>query len=560
VLDALTCSARAWLANLNMRAHPRRSSRRALDMAFQASPDASALFDPAGRIVLWNKAFADLIAALGAQVRFGLTESALLDVLAADGLLAGDGLPAGDGAMDARSLGAPSSPADRPLGSTESALPDGRIVRVDRRLLSDGGVLAIVYDVTEQRLWSQAIQEAREKAEAESRAKSEILSHLSHELRTPLKGVLGMVQAIERDDLSWDQRVRIEVVHQSAGALLGTLDGILDLAKIEAGRTDLAVAAFDVVELILSVSARFTAAAVDKGLYLHVAMAPDAVGWWLGDAAKLRRVLAHLIDNGLKFTPTGGVNLEVVRDGGDLVFRVEDTGVGSGIGERVLDDFVQGDDSTGASFGCAGVGLSLCRAWVLEMGGVISAYGAPGRGACFTVRLSLDRTEAPDPVSTPARQPGTEGETPTGAAEAAPAEAESQILRVLAAEDNETNQLVLRALLQSMEVDLTVVENGCLALGAFAAEPFDLILMDIQMPEMNGLDAARAIRSLEREQGRTPTPIIALTANVMPDQVANYRAAGMDDCVAKPIELERLFNAMAAALDGQPGDGVEAAA
>ena len=524
-------------------AQSRLYSRRTLDVAFQAAPEGTVLFDPTGRLILWNKAFRALVDSMGAEVRFGLTERGLFDALAEGGR------------VDAASLSALISRSDRPLASTESSLPDGRILRIDRRLLGDGSLLAIVSDVTDQRRWAQDMEEARDKAEAANRAKSEFLANMSHELRTPLNGVLGMVQAMERGDLSAAQRVRAEVAHESARALLGTLDDILDLAKIEAGRTALVVEAFDLAQLVLSVSAGFTAAAVDKGVSLDVTVAPAAAGWWSGDAGKLRRVLAHLIDNSLKFTAAGGVKLDVACDGDGLAFRVEDTGIGFDplASDRLFDNFVQGDASTTRRFGGAGVGLSLCREWVQALGGVISADGAPGRGACFTVRLSLERAQAPAPETAAPVSSAAIGQT-------APAEAEERTLRVLAAEDNETNQLVLRSLLQTMEIDLKVVENGRLAVDTFAAEPFDLVLMDIQMPEMNGIDAARRIRAFEVEQGRPRTPIIALTANVMPDQVAEYRAAGMDDCVAKPIELERLFNAMAGALDGHPTEGLDAAA
>ncbi len=529
-------------------AQSRLTSRRTLDVAFQAAPEGTGLYDATGRLVLWNNAFRDLIASMGAEARFGVTEQALVDAITQAGR------------VDAASLAELVSREDRPLAPTEGSLPDGRILHVDRRLLGDGSVLTIVTDVTDQRRWAQAMEEARDKAEAASRAKSEFLANMSHELRTPLNGVLGMVQAMERDDLSTAQRVRVEVVHESARALLGTLDDILDLAKIEAGRMVLAAEAFDLAQLALSVCAGFTAAAVNRGLSLDVTVAPEAAGWWSGDAGKLRRVLAHLIDNGLKFTAVGGVKLDVARDGEGLVFRVQDTGIGIDpqMSDRLFDNFVQGDASPTRKFGGSGVGLSLCREWVQAMGGVISVDGQPGRGACFTIRLALDRTAAPQPAPIAAASPAA---APPEAVEAGgEAESQERALRVLAAEDNATNQLVLRSLLQTMEVDLTVVANGRLAVDAFAAEPFDLVLMDIQMPEMNGVDAARAIRALERDQARAPTPIIALTANVMPDQVAEYRAAGMNDCVAKPIELERLFNAMAAALDSPSNQDLEAAA
>ena len=540
--------------------HSRRSSLRTLETVFNSRPEGAALFDPTLRLVLWNTAYSEMIAAMGAELRYGMTKRALNQALADAGRL------------NPGQLAAFAAPADAPLSTTESVLPDGRIIELERRQLDDGSRLSICSDVTEQRRWAKTMEDARVKAEDASRAKSEFLANMSHELRTPLNGVIGMVQAVQQGDLSAEQRVRVEVVHESARSLLHTLDDVLDLAKIEGGRTGLTIETFELAGLALSVCGVFAAAAANKGLTLKVTVAPSVAGWWSGDAGKLRRLLGHLIDNGLKFTPAGGVTLDIVPSGGALSFQVRDTGIGfdPAQSERLFDSFVQGDASATRSFGGSGVGLSLCREWARAMGGVISAESQLGRGARFTVELPLERAEAPPepaakfelfPVEAPSRavagpEPAVAAQTVREPAAAPPVEAEEPPLRVLAAEDNETNQLVLRSLLQTMDVDLTVVANGRLAVEAFAAKPFDLVLMDIQMPEMNGVDATRAIRALEVEQGRAQTPIIALTANVMPDQQAEYRTVGMTDCVGKPIQLEVLFNAMALALNA----GLDAAA
>ena len=525
-----------------MEAHSRQSNHRTLDTVFQSSPQGMALFDPSGRMVLWNEAFGELLAAMGVEAAVGLSEADL-----------NDRVTNGDKAT-LEPLTPIRALIDGVPAETEARLTDGRILNIDRRMLDDGSHLSILADVTDQRRWAEAMEEARRKAEAANRAKSEFLANISHELRTPLNGVLGMVQVIERDELSPAQRVRTEVVHESACALLRALDDVLDLARIETGRTSLTIEPFDLLDLTLSVAGMFTSAAVNKGLKLDVAATPSAAGQWLGDGVKLRRLLNHLMDNAVKFTAAGSIRLDVSCEGEDLLFRVQDTGIGfdPAESERLFETFVQGDNSATRRFGGAGVGLSLCREWAHAMGGAISAEGKPGKGACFTLRLRLARAEAsaaPDaghvapPPAAPIQMQGgqMQGAEASGG--------EDRPLRVLAAEDNETNQLVLKSLLQTMDVDLTVAPNGRVAVERFEAEAFDLVLMDIQMPEMNGVDAARAIRAFERSRGQAQTPIIALTANVMADQVAEYRAVGMNDCVPKPIELERLFNAMAAALN-----------
>jgi len=533
-----------------LEARSRRTSHRTLEAVFQSTPEGAVLFDPVGRIVMWNTAFEALITDMGATIHAGDAKAVLFAAIDKAGWIGSEAFTR------------LRTPADDPLRTTEGPLPDGRILRIERRRLDDGSLLSLYADITEQRRASQAMEEARRKAEAANRAKSEFLANMSHELRTPLNGVLGMIQAIQRDDLAVPQRARLEVAHDSARALLVILDDILDLAKIEAGRNEVVAETFHVADLVLSICSAFSSAAVGKGLALTPQVSMSAGGWRHGDAGKLRRILGHLIDNGLKFTSVGGVKVDVSSADGLLTFRVKDTGIGLDPAQsaRLFDRFVQGDTSDTRQYGGSGLGLSLCREWTEAIGGTLSADGLPGKGACFTLRVPMPSAEAPvevpdeaaveqlpsEPVAEPVAAEPVSAEPSAAEAEGS----EERPLRVLAAEDNETNQLVLRSLLQAMQVDLTLVENGRVAVDAFARSPYDLVLMDIQMPEMNGVDAAKAIRAFETEQRRGHTPIIALTANVMPDQVAEYRAAGMDDCVAKPIELERLYNAMAGALSG----------
>ena len=392
---------------------------------------------------------------------------------------------------------------------------------------------------------SQALRTALEAAEAASRAKSSFLAVTSHEIRTPLNGVLGMAQAMENDALSPPQRDRIAVIRQSSEALLTLLNDILDLAKIEAGKLDLETAPFDLEAVIDSAMGAFSARAQEKGLTYGLEFDPTARGIYDGDADRLRQVIWNLVSNAVKFTEAGEVSVSVVASGAGIRLSVRDSGPGVAQDsvERLFDKFTQADASTTRKFGGAGLGLSICREIVEAMGGAITVLGHPDGGSVFTVDLPLARSASAAPAA-PAQ---------AAAPQAQPGEA---ALRVLAAEDNPVNQLVLRTLLTQIGIEATIVDTGAEALAAWEIGDYDLVLMDIQMPQMDGPTAARAIRAREIETGRARTPIVALTANVMKHQLDAYAEAGMDGVVAKPIAVAELYAAIAERLAGPrtPGE------
>ena len=398
------------------------------------------------------------------------------------------------------------------------------------------GLVLIVVGVLIYSLRRQArsMAQARDRAEAGDRAKSEFIANMSHEIRTPLNGVLGMAQVMETHELSAPQRDRLRVMRESGAALLTLLNELLDFAKIEAGRLEVESAAFDLDRLVSEVVATFEGMAGAKGLALSVAVSPAARGAWVGDALRIRQVLSNLVSNAVKFTERGGVTLDVTAEDGTLRFRVTDTGIGLASAQipGLFDKFIQADASTTRRYGGTGLGLSIVRALVELMGGEVSAESRPGEGACFTVVLRLARA--------------AEAGVAAGAEAVAQPVAGGRALRVLAAEDNPTNRLVLAALLEPLGAELTLVGDGREAVEAYAAGGFDVVLMDVQMPEMNGVDATRAIRAMEACDGRDPTPVLALTANVMSHQLESYRAAGMDGHIAKPVEVAGLY----AALEG----------
>ncbi|MGZ3347283.1 MAG: ATP-binding protein [Caulobacteraceae bacterium] len=377
-----------------------------------------------------------------------------------------------------------------------------------------------------------AAQAAEAEAAAANHAKSAFLATMSHEIRTPLNGVLGMAQAMAAERLPAVQRERLGVIRESGEALHSILNDVLDLAKIEAGRLELEVIGFDLAQVARAAGHAFSANAAARGLSLEVEVEPD-LGARLGDPTRVRQVLHNLLSNGLKFTEAGGVRLAVRAEGDGVALSIADTGVGMDEATlaRLFQPYAQADTSTTRRFGGTGLGLSICRQLAALMGGEISAQSAPGAGSTFTVRLPLPRST----------------EAPAEAADAAPSPVPAG-LRILVAEDNRTNQLVIQTLLGQAGIDPVIAADGREALEAWRAEDFHLVLMDVQMPEMDGPTAAREIRRLEAETGRARTPILALTANAMTHQIAEYLEAGMDGHVAKPIHVEELFARIEAVL------------
>ncbi|WP_293344876.1 ATP-binding protein [Phenylobacterium sp.] len=395
--------------------------------------------------------------------------------------------------------------------------------------------------------WDKLVA-AKTAAEAASRAKSDFLAVMSHEIRTPLNGILGMAQAMQRDGLPEAQKERLRVIRRSGEGLLSLLNDALDFSQIEAGKLSLDSAEFDMEHLTRGAMATFTPLAEHKGLGFEFSIDDAAKGRFRGDPVRLRQILYNLTANAVKFTDKGGVAVCVSDTGGLLTVEVADSGVGIAA-ERIdglFEKFVQGDASATRRHGGVGLGLTICRSLVEMMDGKIEVSSVEGKGSIFTVLLPLERVAETAPIAVAAPAPS--------------AGPDAQPIRILAAEDNHVNQLVLRTLLSQAGLEPTMVENGAEAIEAWKTGPWDVILMDIQMPVMDGVTATREIRSFEVTDARRRTPIIAVTANAMSHQVADYEAAGMDMVVPKPLDAARLFEAIERALDARAAQPAAAAA
>ncbi len=437
--------------------------------------------------------------------------------------------------------------------------------RIDIRSADELGELASAFNQMTGQLGEsrEALHAAVQSAEAASRAKSEFLANMSHEIRTPMNGVLGMVDVLLQGPLDDEQREHMQVIRSSSETLLQVINDVLDFSKVEAGQLVLHPVRFNLRECMEGGVRTFELRAREKGLALSISIAPDVPIEVVGDDRRFLQILFNLVGNAIKFTERGGVSVSVeVAGGGDadqrlrpdcvpIVLSVSDTGIGiqPDMQHQIFEAFAQADGSTSRRFGGTGLGLAIVRRLAGLMGGHVRVESIPGKGSIFRFTAQFER--AAD-ESAAGKIESEAGVVIGGKPDAVPPAAG---LRVLVAEDNAINQRVLTRILSSRGHEVRIAGTGGEVIDAWRAGRFDLLLMDVQMPEMDGLEATRRIRSEEKGTGRR-IPIFALTANATIGDREVCVDAGMDGYFTKPVQTAKIV----ALLDSIASEGLEKSA
>ncbi len=504
--------------------------------AIEAAPSGFVVFDQHGQLAFNNQNFDSLYRSASRSITPGIHYRAFVEETIAAGIYREAPESSDSLAEDLYSL----------LGeahtSLEIQLADGKWINILYHPMRDGGWVGFHRDITELR--DNQAQLVREKIRAEeaSKTKTDFLATVSHEVRTPLNGVLGMLGVLqESSGLSEEQDNYIRTAYRSAQHLLTILNEILDISKIEAGKLLLEPEVFNVAEMLSETSELLAANAQEKGLALRLDCAEDLESLVVSaDQGRLRQVILNLLSNAIKFTSEGSVILSAESShSGDrevsLTIKVSDTGVGFSDAdiEKLFEPFTQLQTRADRQYGGTGIGLPICRRIIEAMGGSLTAHGESGKGACFTVNVNLPIAELAPPGNN-----RSEGDLPLLPKD------RGTTLRLLLAEDGETNRIVVQAMLKDSGYQIDVAHDGQEAVDAVSRFPYDVVLMDVYMPNMDGLEATRRIRALERGKD---IPIIALTANAMDGDREKFIDTGMTDYLPKPVKKNDLLAALARA-------------
>jgi signal transduction histidine kinase/BarA-like signal transduction histidine kinase len=496
------------------------TTRQQLLNAVEGLNDGFVYFDSEDRLVLANRRFREIYAPSAGMIVPGVRFEDILR----DGLAHGQFVDA---------IGREEAWLQEQLNVSNSQsvvrqiLTDGTVLQVMERRTSDGGRVGLRVDVTE-------ITQAREAAEAASRAKSEFLANMSHEIRTPLNGVLGMADLLAETPLDGQQKSMLSVIRSSGWSLLTLLNDILDLARVEAGKMELEERSFDLQASLDRLEALHGATAQAKGIAFEILRSPNGAYQRIGDETRIIQVLHNLVGNAIKFTESGSVRVKVRANQPDrLAFEVVDTGIGMSAAQvaRIFDTFEQADASTARRFGGSGLGMTIVRRLIDLMGGEITIDSGPGRGTRIAITFRVPADKAASPPSNVSASTASEGVPPREAGAGK---------RVLVVDDNHTNRQLTELMLRQYGIEVALAINGVEACEAWRKEMFDIILLDISMPVMNGVEALRVMLKESAETGRPLPYIVAATANVMADQRQEYLREGFADILAKPVQRAQL--------------------
>lgn len=500
--------------------------------AIDAMPDGLAFFDAEDRLVLWNNRYDEVNPELSSNLQAGMTFREIIQIGLKEGLYA-----------EARGREEEWIAERMESRSALSAMMEQRIagdrwLRVADRRTAAGGIVTVCTDITDLKNDAQALVDARDAAQAANAAKSQFLANMSHEIRTPLNGVIGLAQALANTALTAQQAEMLGLIQSSGRTLQVLLSDILDLARVESGRLELSEEAFNLGVAVREAAQLYEASARDKGLQFFVEIDPEVDCWITGDLVRLKQILTNLVSNAVKFTGEGFVSLTAApgpaRDGAPtLRFSVEDTGIGfdAHTRDRLFSRFEQADGAITRKFGGSGLGLAISRQLAEMMGGNLDCESEPGGGSAFILTVPFKAARAPVAAMHEAIDEEA-GSTAT--------------IRVLMADDHPVNRRVVEMILAQANVALTSVEDGAEALQAVRDGDYDLILMDMQMPVMDGLTATREIRLHEAAMGLGRTPIVMLSANALPEHVSAAEAAGADRHMAKPFDAAELLHLVVA--------------
>ncbi|MCC5955275.1 MAG: PAS-domain containing protein [Natronohydrobacter sp.] len=503
-----------------------RHARERLAAAIEALQDGFVLFDASDRLVLCNERYRATYPELAGIMQPGVTFEEILREGLALGVVA-DAIGREEDWLEDRLR------QHRDCeGVIEQHLAQGQVLRIYESRTPEGGYVGLRVDVTE-------LHHARARAEAASQAKSEFLSNMSHEIRTPLNGVLGMADLLAETPLDPMQRDMLQTIRESGWSLLALLNDILDLARVESGKLTLEARVFDLGALLDRVESLHLANAQAKGINLTVAHDITGLHARIGDETRIAQILHNVLGNSVKFTDAGGVRLEVeTRDPARLVLRFCDTGVGMTQEQisRICEAFEQAEAGTTRRFGGTGLGMSIVRRLVDLMDGSLDVRSTPGIGTEITVTLDVPAAaQQVCPVSEMRNEPASPGLRAA--------------LHLLVADDNQANRKILSVMLAKLGATAEFVTNGAEAVEHWQNAAFDLLLLDISMPVMGGMEALVRMRQISTELGRPAPQAIAVTANVMREQVAEYLEAGFIGFVPKPLKQKELAAALHRFID-----------